>query len=258
MSLKFFIPFLFLIPSSLLSQTEEFNKPDANGRKHGPWRAFYPNQKLRYEGVFEHGRPIGLMKKYHKNGNISARIFYEKDTVTSRAKLYYESGHKAAEGKFTNRKKDSTWNYYSFYNRRLALKEDWKHGVKHGLEITFYDNGKQAEILEWKNGLKNGKWEQYYENDALRLKSTWVNGKREGKFESYNPDGSPSVFGNYKNDLMEGEWLFYPENSDEPAKLKYSGGKMLSTPDTEKLQKDFSNRMKDILNSSPSPEINFR
>ena len=56
--------------------------------------------------------------------------------------------------------KDSTWRYYSYYDKTLRLKENYTNGLKEGVSKKYFSNGNIAEELNWSNNQKNGDWVQ--------------------------------------------------------------------------------------------------
>ncbi|MBE0654558.1 MAG: toxin-antitoxin system YwqK family antitoxin [Bacteroidales bacterium] len=252
---------LLILSSFTLSraQEDEINQLDENGNKTGFWQKQYENGKLMYEGYFADNKPVGIMKRYFPEGGLSAEIRFLKDGTTSYATMYYTNGKKAAEGKFIYQQKDSTWNYYSFYNQRLAIMEEWKDGQKDGVTKKFYDNGSIAEITGWKNGMQHGTWIQYYENGALRLKSFFENGRQNGPFESYTADGKPFISGNYLNDKMHGTWIYHSSEENPEMRVEYKSGTMLPNQEMKKRQEDFSKEVEKIIGKFPEPiEDNMR
>ena len=74
-----YLALLLLFTSSLFAQ--EYNKVDANGKKHGVWKGIYEESKRpRYEGTFDHGKEIGMFKFFDDNtsGKVIARIVGDK------------------------------------------------------------------------------------------------------------------------------------------------------------------------------------
>ena len=63
------------------------NLLDDAGRKTGPWKAYYPDSSLRYEGTFAAGKPVGEMKRYHPGGALAARLSYSEDSRSWFARL---------------------------------------------------------------------------------------------------------------------------------------------------------------------------
>jgi antitoxin component YwqK of YwqJK toxin-antitoxin module len=251
---KFFILIFFLIASSaLFSQEGEINQFDSNGKQTGFWKKYYENGKIKYEGTFKEGKPVGKMIRYFPEGAISAELFFSEDGITSHATLYYLSGKKAAEGKYIDQRKDSTWNYFSFYNDRLTITEEWVDGKKHGMTKKYYDDGKVAEITEWKNGVQDGIWEQYYENNQLRLKTRYKEGKRTGIFVSYTPEGLPFIKGQYSEGLMDGTWVYYDENGNPDITGEYIKGIQQTNPELKQRLEEFSRQIDEIIANPPEP-----
>ncbi len=203
------------------------------------------------KGRFANDQPVGLMHKYYKGGLPQAVIRFSPDGNTSHAVLYYENGKIAAEGNYIGENKDSTWLFYSFYNGRLAIKEDYDNGEKDGLSLKYYDNGQVSEKTGWKDNRKDGIWEQYYENGELRMRSAHKDGRRDGLFETFTADGKPSVRGYYKNGVMDGTWQYYKDNGDPDFTAEYVNGKMLPNKEYEKRQNEFSKKIEEKSHEIP-------
>ncbi len=228
-----------------------FNQLNDAGQKTGYWKKYYDNGKLRYEGCFENDKPVGLMRKFYKGGIPEAVIHFSNDGNSARAELFYENGKIAAKGNYVGNKKDSTWLFYSFYNGRLAIQENYTMGKKNGMSQNFYDNGQVSEKTEWKNGIKDGLWEQYYENGQLRMRSSHKNGERDGEFETYSAAGKPSIQGYYKDGVMNGPWQYFKEDGEPDFTAQYVNGKMLPNKEYEKRQDEFSRKIEEKIGEIP-------
>ncbi len=247
-----------LFTVSLHAQDTVFNQLNSRGQKTGYWKKYYDNGKLKYQGYFENDKPLGIMRRYYKGGLPQAVIDFRPDSRTAHAQLFYENGKPAAEGNYINGKKDSTWIFYSFYNGRVAIKEDYSNGLRNGMSIKYYDNGEVSEKMEWKSNQKDGIWEQYYENGQLRLEARHQNGKREGQFRTFNPEGEPSVKGQYKQGVMDGKWIYYNDEGETDFEVQYVNGKMLPNKELEKRQEEFSKKIEENIGDFPDaslPEI---
>ncbi len=251
--------FLFLFSGVLVfSQNPDINQLDEHGLKTGVWKKYYENGNLMYEGMFKSGKPVGLLTRFYEGGVKKAEMTFFPDG-TSYAKLYYENRDLAAEGKYMNKLKDSTWNYYSFFNQRLAMKEQYSSGKKDGYTIKYYDNHEVAEKIRYENDTLHGPWEQFYENGQIRLKCEHLKGRRNGKFESFASDGSLSITGQYKNGIMDGQWVYYKEGNTVDLELIYKDGKMMDNPEYERRQKEFSKLLDESSHSISEPKsIDFR
>jgi len=227
--------FLVLLTGSVLlrAQTDTvFNQTDAKNFKQGYWKKPYPNGKLMYKGFFRDNKPVGEMQRYYESGALKALLLYDDKGEYARAKMFYEDGQLAAEGWYYNSMKDSTWNYYSYYDHILTARETYIKGKKNGPEMHYYGNGNLSERIIWENDVKNGNWEQYFGNDVLKLKGNYLSGKLEGAFIVNYNNGKAYLNGNYVNDMRQGKWTFYKEDGTIDMAVEYMNGK---TPDEEKL-----------------------
>ena len=260
----FLLAVLVIFTITVSSQDTIYNTFDKNGLRTGYWKSYYENGGLRYSGFFINGKPAGQMKKYYKGGLLQADMFFDQAGIRSYVKMFNEQGKLIAEGKYIEKIKDSTWNYYSTWDGRLAMLETYKNGKKDGISSKFYSNGKTSEILEWKDDAEHGKWEQYFENGDLRLNCSFVEGKKSGKFQSFYPGGIKSITGEYKNGMMDGKWIYFTEKGEEVFFIEYIDGKMLPNKVSETQTEEFSRMVEetakkagvDIENYPDTEEMN--
>lgn len=256
--LKLFIV-LLIIPFNAFNQSSNINAYDEQGLKTGIWKKYYENGNLMYEGSFSKGKPIGLLKRYFEGGVLKAELNFNPDGIQSYAKLYYESRILAAEGKYIGQEKDSIWNYYSFYNKRLTIKESYIAGAKNGPSIKYYDGGMVAENMNWKNDTMNGKWEQFYDNGQLRLSCTHLDGLRDGEFSSFNRDGTKLIYGNYKLGEMDGIWIYYTSDNAVDFEVEYIDGQMIINEAIKDRIKEFTKILEESEDKYPEPDMsNFK
>jgi len=217
---------LFCCPCAfILAQHDTiFNQMDARNWKQGWWKKSFPNGKLMYKGYFKDNKPSGVMKRYYETGEMKALLVYDNKGEYSHAKLFYADGQVAAEGRYFNSLKDSTWCYYSYYDHSLTAREVYVKGLRNGLTQHFYNNGNLSEIVGWENNRKEGPWEQYFSNAQLKLKGSFREGKLQGEFQVNFESGKPYLKGSYQDDLREGEWTFYKEDGNIEMQLVYHHG----------------------------------
>lgn len=254
--LLFIIGSCFLFYCNLYSQNT-INKLDEQGKKTGYWRVLYENGKIRYEGTFSDGNPIGEFKRYYPGGVIQAILNYIENSKEVYAELYYQNGKLAARGKYIDQQKDSIWSYYSFYNAMLTMKENYKLGVREGESIKFYDNELIAEKVIFKNDKREGPWEQYYQNGSARIKGFYHNDEKEGEFTSWAADGSLSIKGNYRNNLMHGKWIYYDDDGEMEITVEYLDGVMIPNKEIEKRQEEFSKRVDESIGNFDEVDMPF-
>jgi antitoxin component YwqK of YwqJK toxin-antitoxin module len=252
------LPFL---SSALMAQKNSgkdtvFNQVDAKGLKQGFWKAKYSNGNIKYEGFFINNKPAGTMKRYYEEGPIKAVLVFDKNGETSKAKIYYNNGELIGEGNYAGNVKDSTWNYYSYYDKVLSCKETYNKGKKNGITRNYYPKGNLSEELEWKNDLKDGIWIQYFQNGQKKLVSKYVQNIRTGDFMMYYDTGNLEVNGHYANNLMQGKWTRYDEKGEVKSIIDYVNGKPLNPEVIDKKDQEFFKMVEDNKGRFSEPDIN--
>lgn len=241
---------------NILSTVRSEAQEPGNRSQKGEYReSYYENGNIRYKGFFLNGQPVDTLTRFYNGGVIQAQQKFFAGSDTSFAILYYQTGKKAAEGMFTGREKTGTWDYYSFYNGRVALKEEFQQGKKHGFTYKYYDNDNIAEKMEWKDGEKHGTWEQYYQDGTLRLKAKHVKGLRHGNFVSFNSAGNKSIEGQYVDGVMNGTWTYYDDGAID-FMAEYDMGKMLPNEEVEKRAREFNKLIEENIGNIPEPNLN--
>jgi len=243
--------FLFAGPVRLSAQ----NQTDKQGRKTGHWVVTYENGKTQYEADFVEGKPVGLMLRYDKHGQLTARMLFSATTDRCDAILYYPGEKKAAEGIFLGKSKDSTWNYYAEEDGSLRIRESWKNGALEGDFIRYYPNGQVSDQTAWKNGVREGRWVQYFENGALKHEGGFVKGLKEGPFKAYYPDGTPELEGSYKNDLFDGNWNYYDEEGQLALTLEYKEGQILNEDALIGKDEELLKKIEENTGNMPDPAL---
>jgi uncharacterized protein len=247
----------FFFQYNIFSQEGVVNQYDEEGRKTGLWITLYPNGKTRYEGCFKNDMPVGEFKRYYSGGILQADMIYSEDSKTAYAKLFYENGKIAAEGKYQDKHKDSTWNYYSSYNGQLIMKETYINGKREGESLKFYNNTDVSEKIIFINDKRHGIWEQYYQDGSLRLSGNYINDQREGDFTAWHGNGTISIKGFYHNGLMHGKWTYFNDNGEEEIIVEYIEGTMIPNKDIERKKDEFSRRVQESIGNYSEPELFF-
>ena len=99
-----------------------WNQSDQWGRKQGYWRKYYPNGELLYMGFFLDDAPLGRMQRFYEDGEIKGELNFTGEAETAYATMYFRNGQRGATGKYTGQKRDSVWNYYSYYTGSLTFR----------------------------------------------------------------------------------------------------------------------------------------
>ena len=198
-----------------LSQTffgQKINQFNAQNKRTGVWKKYYPNKRIRYQGQFKDGKEVGVFKYYDisdsRNPIIVKKYNQKNDSVS--VTFYTISGKKQSEGIFVNRKREGKWVYF-FDKQKIMSTEVYKNGKLNGKVINYYPNGKEAEITHYKLGVKEGLSQKFSSAGILIEAVHYKNGKENGIAKYFELNGNLKETGEYKNGKRIGKWEFYLE-----------------------------------------------
>lgn len=215
---KLFFSFIFFFCLTVSVSQEVHNQYDKSGKRHGPWRGYYDDDKskLRYEGEFEHGNEVGLFKFYEEGLKqpVATKLFDPTSSVVQ-VKYLTQAGKTISEGPIKDRMRTGTWKYYHKNSDKLMMIENYSEGQLHGEKIIYYDNGQIAEKANYEQGQLQGKKLLFSEKGVVLEDLQYVNGELHGPAKIYNGKGELMSEGNYKRDKHHGMWKYY-----EDGKLK--------------------------------------
>lgn len=232
--MKNFAILLFCLALGTIHAQEKTNQTDAQGKKHGLWQKFHANEQLRYEGRFEHGVEVDTFMFYFEDGSLKAKNYFrEKGLVYSWQ--YGGESQLAAEGKYINTLKDSTWAFYDI-DGHLLSQETYKNDLKDGESVTFFDNGRKAEILIYEDGKRQGPWRQNFETGKPKSKGTYVNDMLQGEVTYFYPNGKQRIKGQYRKGKMNGIWYFFDEYMQVERKEEWRYGLKVEVEEEEKKE----------------------
>jgi antitoxin component YwqK of YwqJK toxin-antitoxin module len=190
----------------LIQDKEEINRRDRDGKKHGKWKEFYKNGKIKKEETYFHGVIEGLIKSFNKDGGIKDIEIY-KDGIeeekkinlkVNRSTVIDEEGNELI-GVIYNEKKQGLFKVYNYKKEVICYK--------------YFDNDTLT-----KKGMydslqrKIGKWVYYYKNKQIRKTGYYNQGKMDSIWDYYYKDGSLQQKGKYIQDLPEEKWVLWYKN----------------------------------------------
>jgi antitoxin component YwqK of YwqJK toxin-antitoxin module len=98
-----------------------------NGKRHGPYKKWFPDGTISYESYYDNGLQQGTAKSWWKNGRLRSEANYDKGIVNGIQKQWYKSGNLFKEMSIVN-------------------------GKEEGLQKAWRENGKIYNNYEAKNG----------------------------------------------------------------------------------------------------------
>jgi antitoxin component YwqK of YwqJK toxin-antitoxin module len=230
--------FMALLMISPFMHAQEFtnsniNEVDDQGRKQGDWKTYDVNGSLKFKGSFVDGIPVGTFFFYYPEGKIKARSEMYDNGRRSRTKTFHSNGRLMAEGNYLNKKKDSSWSYYSDFDGVLLSAEFYANGEHEGIVYNYYPSGAVNEEIPYKNGVKQGEWKRYFTDGNLKLTAKYIDGKLEGLMLIYFQNGVPEVSGMYVNNFKDGLWLYFNPRGETLKKETFERGHLRKTEDKQ-------------------------
>jgi antitoxin component YwqK of YwqJK toxin-antitoxin module len=195
---------------------QNYNQFDENNKRHGVWKKTFENSNvLRYEGQFNHGKPVGLFNYYEAINNepvlVAKRVFNKIDT-TAEVTFFTSKGNVMGQGRMNNKTYIGEWLYYHKDSKQLMTQEFYNDkGELNGIKKVYYLSGKLAETTNYVNGKLQGESIAYSEKGKILRLETYKDNKFHGLYKTYDLKGNLTSEGNYFNDTRKGIWKFYKD-----------------------------------------------
>ena len=233
---------LFLLPFFAAAQTDTvFNQLDGKGLKQGYWQKRYPNGKVAYRAHFVDDKPLGLLVRYHENGQKLAVIDYF-DDGTAFAQLFSPQGALIAEGYYRGENtKHGAWKYYR--GKALVMDEQYEQGRLHGASHLYYPDGQVYERKRFKNGKLEGIYEQIDVRGQTVFELMYADGLQNGGVRYYYDNNQIRIEGQHKDGVRVGEWTFYEPNGKVERKTTYTNGVAADKDEVDKKNSDYLKQM---------------
>lgn len=182
----------------------------------------YPNGNVKLEGMFENGKPVGEVKRYHENGKLQGIQIFAADG-SSKAEVYAGDGTLSARGNYDGHKKVGLWHYYAS-SGYLFMMENYEQGVRQGESLVFSADSVVLERMFYVDGLLNGERISYYPYGNVMTKYTYELGVLNGLYQFFFESGSVGEEGMYLNGKKDGIWKVYDVESPEVQEINYVDG----------------------------------
>src|SRR3990167_3568743 len=203
-------------------------------RAHGAYREWFANGGLKIEanviggtadvtpGVQQDWLFDGISQVWDEQGNLIAKIPYQKGALEGPSLYFYSSGQTEKYLVFSKNNLEGESLEY-FPDGGLKAKTTYKTGVKEGLSLGFFSNGNPCWIEEYKRGLlskgtyyslsgtvlseieNGGGYQALFENDTPSLTVEFRHGKPDGRVQKYTSIGKLKGYYHIKSGKKEGE-----------------------------------------------------
>ena len=182
----------------------------------------YPNGHIKMEGLFEDGKPVGEIKRYHENGKLQGIQVFDING-NSTAEIYAGDGTLSAIGKYEGHKKVGIWSYFAS-SGYLFMLENYENGLRQGESLVFSADSTVLERIFYVDGLLNGERILYYPYGNVMFKYTYELGVLNGPYQYFFESGSIGEEGQFKEGKKDGLWKIYDVESPEVQEINYIDG----------------------------------
>jgi len=205
----------------------DVNQLDPNGKRHGVWKKFYSNKRIRYQGKFNHGKEIGVFKYFSAASSdypVAIKKFNTENNLAE-VNFYSEAGILLSKGKMKGKNRVGMWLFFHEDGKTVMSEENYMQGKLNGEYKTFYKTGKSTEIAYYRDGLLDSVYRKYSIKGHLYQHFTYKDGKLNGKAVYYSrKTGTLTTKGLFRNDLRVGTWENYVDgeliSTEQPNKKK--------------------------------------
>lgn len=197
---------------------------DEEGRKQGPWKAFFATGELRWEGSFKDNLKVGGWKYLYQDGKLEQRGSYIRGMEDGLWEWRYENGQTWREEEYVMGREDGPSVEYNDTGAVIAQGE-YIDGFREGKWIFMVnDHKEEGSFFE---GERTGQWVYYYLQPAeqLQFEGTYEAGLESGMHVYYWANGKVKRRGNYVAGIKEGVWEHFNIEGVSIITIEYEDGR---------------------------------
>lgn len=161
-----------------------------NNKRHGYWKFFYNDGKVRSERLYHSGIMVDKWKYYFNNGNVQYDAEYD-----------------------SNGNKSGIWSEY-YANGRLKQRGRFDKNSRTGEWLQYYGSGKLQSTCNFQNDRLHGEIIVYHLNGAIQSKGFYVNNQKDGYWTDYHISGNVEKQEIFANGKLSGSWNFSPRSNE--------------------------------------------
>jgi TonB family protein len=178
--------------------------------KDGPYKLYYPKNRIAKEGYYINNLLNATWKFYYENGQLKDSGALKDNQMIGEWKSWYPDGQIMIKGNYTTVPQN-----VGYINTSNA---EWI-SFKNGLFTSWYANGKLEASGNYVNDSMNGEWKWYHENGNSSTVEIYHNGKissltcfdstgkNTGEYCSIQKPAVLKKYGNYKEFIYQNlEW----------------------------------------------------
>jgi len=192
--------------NGFLRHREFMNKLDAQGRKQGLWKEFYPNGRLKLAGNYRNDIKNGYFKYYDQEGNLlKIEKYVDGILIEDPPELavydirtdYYPDGSIKVIGSYKDNVAEGVRREY---DKQGNITDSY---IMHRGRVIGHG------IID-ESGRRQGPWKEYYIEGPLKAEGTYTNNLRTGNWKFYHMNGQIEQIGRYDaHGKATGNWKWY-------------------------------------------------
>ncbi len=192
----------------VLVEREKINRYNEKGEKHGVWKEFYSNGRVKNEKPYIDGLLNGYYKEFDKSGQLIVSLRYQEGKLIEEENIeeehveiineYDEKGNVIYSGSFRNG------------NNKVGIHREYNSDGEVKNSMIFSNNGVLlSRGIITKEGSREGEWKDFYLSGNIKAEGKYKNNKREGKWKFYFENGQVEQTGEFKDGKYNGKWTWY-------------------------------------------------
>ncbi len=188
-------------------------------------KKYWDNKQVKMDISIKNGKPNGLAKFYHDNGQLYTEIEYANGKVSSsEVKLFAKDGKLLCTNHYKNSHPDGEYKTFLFQNNMEILFDgNYKDGLFTGVENRYYKDATLRSQTVYKDGKKDGIEKKYNYKGKLNLETPYKLGKKNGVEKGFSVNGKSEI--TYKDDVLHGSSKLYFRNGKLENLTNYKDGK---------------------------------
>ncbi len=176
----------------------------------------------------------GKKETWHKNGKLASSMHYASTgLLDGRFQTWNEAGQLLAEGSYkVHKEKSGKHGRWTRWNDDGVIKsvENFHKGKYKGLQSFHHSNGKPHRVEGWKytgdnrSSVKHGVSITYFDNGQKKLHGAYAVDRKMGTWTKWRSDGSVMATTNYVNGMRHGIETLFKRDGTVKRAVEYANG----------------------------------
>jgi antitoxin component YwqK of YwqJK toxin-antitoxin module len=196
-----------------------------NGLRHGPATLWLPTGQTIRQMNFVNGELDGDVMEADREGKLVKTATYQQGRRFAEKITYFKgTQNRETQAQFLFAKLVPK-THDDFWMARFAEFEAIGKDERHGLWVTWYENGQVQVQGEYHNDMPVGKFTWWHSNGQKYAEGEFVAGHQHGVWQWWHKNGQKWTQGEFNNGEQTGEWSSWNESGRLDQQASYSGGR---------------------------------